>query len=262
MRKKGQVALYLIIGLIILAIVMVVFYFKGEFFKSLFEKSAEESVLVPPQLMVVKNHIDNCFETTSNEGLLTIGNNGGYYKVPTDKSIIWFADSVPYYYLNRENLVPSIKIIEKEYSSYIKDNIKSCLNFTEFVKIGYSISSKSPLISTKINNKTVDIIMEYPITIKKLQTSVSLRYFKLRINSNVAALQKASGDLVDSYSKKPGYVCLNCLEKISAKNNVSIDALPHQDPTIFENDIVWFLIDDTGYELNNKTLTLRFVVEQ
>ena len=156
----------------------------------------------------------------------------------------------------------TIKIIEKEYSSYIKDNIKSCLNFTEFVKIGYSISSKSPLISTKINNKTVDIIMEYPITIKKLQTSVSLRYFKLRINSNVAALQKASGDLVDSYSKKPGYVCLNCLEKISAKNNVSIDALPHQDPTIFENDIVWFLIDDTGYELNNKTLTLRFVVEQ
>jgi len=262
MQKKGQIALYIITGIVILLIVSVFFYFKSISSKSLFSNTATETISVPKELAGINTFIDKCFKDTSNQAVYQIARNGGYYIVPKDRSIIWFDEEVPYYYLNKNISVPSISLIEKSISSYIKLNIKTCLNFTDFKNQGISIKEGSTSVSTKINNKNIEIKMNYPVTIKKGSIETILKDFTITIKSNLYSQNKAAVELMQQYSKKPGYLCLNCISDISKNNNVSVDTLPVSDVSGANNDIIWFLIDDTEYKVNNKTITLRFVVEQ
>ena len=76
-------------------------------------------------------------------------------------------------------------------------------------------------------------------------------------------MRDAADELVFLYSKKPGFVCLTCLEGVAYDYNVSIKTIPIQDVTIFDNDIIWYLIDDKEFNVDNeRNSTLRFVVEQ
>ena len=261
MSKSGQVTAFIILGIVIMTVVSVAFYFRNQLISLEFSSSREESIIIPIQLRPVKNHIDNCLRETSIEGLYQIGRQGGYYNVPVESSITFFTESVPYYYLDNQEITPSIKIIEKELASYISDNLIVCLNFQDFIDNGFKIRQGNYKISTAINDKNVDIRMYYPIGIEKSGISIVLKDFRSTIDSNMRTLKRISMDIVDSYSERPGLVCLTCLEDLSKNDDVAIQTIP-VDVSVFERNIIWFLITDKEYNLNGKNLTLRFVVEK
>ena len=63
-------------------------------------------------------------------------------------------------------------------------------------------------------------------------------------------------EVIESYSQKPGFVCLTCLEKITENNDVFIETIPISDE-FYGEGVIWFFITDDQYNG-----TLRFVVEQ
>ena len=97
-------------------------------------------------------------------------------------------------------------------------------------------------------------LLSYPIGIEKSGISTVLKDFRSTIDSNMRTLKRISMDIVDSYSERPGLVCLTCLEDLSKNDDVAIQTIP-VDVSVFERNIIWFLITDKEYNLNGKNLT-------
>jgi len=263
MQKKGQAAVFVILGVVLLISVILLINFKTGFLKSLFQKSTQEIASVPEQLQEVTDFIDRCLETASRNSLYQIGRNGGYYTVPVDSSIIWFIEEVPYYYLDGKINIPSLGLVETELSKSISNEVIQCLDFTEFKDEGFAIKTQNYSVAADIQEKKILVTMDYKILIEKSGVSSEFTEFSSEIDSNLASMHAASEELISIYSKKPGFVCLTCMEEIADIYPVKISTIPVSDVTVLKNNIIWFLIDDKEFQIDEeRNLTLRFIVEQ
>ncbi len=263
MQKKGQAAIFIILGLVLLILVIMLINFKTGFLRDLFKESSQEIVSVPEQLSEVTDFINQCLEETSRDSLYQISRNGGYHEVPVETSIVWFDEEVPYYYLDNKILIPSFETVKNELAKSISENIKVCLNFTEFEREGFLIEQENYGISSSIKDNEIIIKMNYPIKIEKQDLSVEIKEFETVIESNTKNLILASEELIEIYSEKPGFICLNCIEEISLLYNVGISTTPVSDVTVLENNLIWFIVEDKEFKMNEEGgIFLRFVVEQ
>ncbi|MCX6711670.1 MAG: hypothetical protein NT139_01360, partial [Candidatus Woesearchaeota archaeon] len=176
-NKKAQVTFFIILGIIIIGLIGLIIYIRTGSFKLGSNIEIEKGVSTSLQLNVIKEYVDNCLEETSKDGLFIIGKQGGYYNTPKSISTILIGENVTYYYFNKKIYIPEISVIQKELGNYISNNLIKCLDFKEFKDKGYNINGKNILVETKINDKNIDITMNYPITIEKDGISANLNDF-------------------------------------------------------------------------------------
>ena len=153
MLKNGQVTVFIILGIIIILMIGILFYFQG--YISLSFLKNDEEVSIPTQLKVVVDNINYCLESTSYDALYYIGVHGGYYKTPEEGSITYFTEKIPYYYLNNKIIIPKINSIQEGISNYIDDNLGSCLELNKFRDEGFIINESNYTASTIIKEKFV-----------------------------------------------------------------------------------------------------------
>jgi len=244
LNKRGQVTIFIIIAIILIVAVSLYFIFK--------DKSSVENI--PIEVEPVYTNLISCLEETTEEGIEYLALHGGYYEVPKSISIAYFTEDIPYYYLNSREYVPSVERIEGELEDYIHNYLSNCLDFYSFEEQGYEIREGDLLVSVNIKEDKIKVKLDYPLTITKGKSTKRLREFEIEVDSNVEKLLETSQEIVSSYSEKPGFVCVTCLEEISEAQDVEITSAP------FSNDYeeaIFFLITSHENELNWK-----FAVEQ
>jgi len=254
MGKKGQVTIFIIVAIMLIGTIIGFFFIKEP-------NGSGQTQEIPKNFDSFYNNFLSCLEKTSNEGIYYIAKHGGYYNVPSESSIVYFTENVPYYYLGSINYVPSINIIEKELGKYISSNLEECLFLENFEDQGFDIETGKYSVLTKINDESVNVEILNIITISNKEDSIQLKGTKLNLNYNLKNLHTTSKEIIETYSENPGLICLTCLEEISQKNNVNITASPALDVIISENNIIWFFINNKEDVSENK-LTWTFVVEQ
>lgn len=256
-NNKAQVTIFIILGIITLSIVGLSLYLTyGNFSKSK-TTEAEKTISIPPELASAKDYIGNCFEETAEEGIYTLGRQGGYYNIPDSISTPVITESLAYYYLNKSILTPSTQTIEKELEKYVSNNIDGCLSY--LTEKGFTIQKGNKSVTAKILNKEVNVEVTYPLRLEKHGTSGDLKNFPATIKSNIKKLQETSSQIVETYSQKAGFTCLTCIDKLANENNVHIQiAYP---ALLSGKNITEFLLTDKEYEEANHNMTLRFVVE-
>ena len=151
--------------------------------------------------------------------------------------------------MNSKEYIPSLERIEGELENYIHNYLSNCLDFEDFEEQGYEIREGDLLVSVNINEKEIRTKLDYPLTILKADSTKRLREFEILIDSNLEKLIEVSEEVVNSYSEKPGFVCVTCLEEISKAQDVEITSAP------FSNDYeeaIFFLITSHENELNWK----------
>jgi len=247
MKKKGQVTIFIIIAIILIAAVTLYFVFKDKI-------SVDD---IPSEIEPVYTNLISCIEETTEEGVEYLALHGGYYETPKSISITYFTEEIPYYYLNSKTYVPSVEKIEEELENYIYNYLSNCLNFEDFEEQGYDVNEGDLLVSANIKEDEIKVKLDYPLTIRKGGSTKRLREFEIEMNSNIEKLLLISEEIVNSYSKKPGFVCVTCLEEISeANDDLQITSAPFS-TTITEEEAIFFLITSHETELNWK-----FAVEQ
>jgi len=241
MKKKGQVTIFIIIAIILIAAVALYFVLRDKI-------SVDK---IPTEVEPVYINIISCLEETATEGVEYLALHGGYYEVPKSLSIAYFAEDIPYYYLNSKTYVPSVERVEGELENYIHNYLSNCLNFGGFKDQGYEIREEDLLVSINIKEDKIKTKLDYPVTITKGKSTKRLRKFEVEIDSNVKKLLGVSEEIVGSYLEKPGFVCLTCIEEISEAQDVEITAAPFS-TIITEEEAIFFLVSDIETELNWK----------
>ncbi|MDD5253533.1 MAG: hypothetical protein PHG05_00310 [Candidatus Nanoarchaeia archaeon] len=217
MQKRGQITLFVIIGILILVVVGLFLFFR--------ENSRNQSDMNSLMLEKFNPYVKSCLKEIGEKALLYVTRHGGYYKIPNEVLKSALLD-IPYYSVSKNKYIPSVNRIEDETSGYINENIKGCLSSISLAGNSTDFELLAEGVSVEIDYDKVKLALGYNLFIN----GSSYQKFNLEaeefVDSDIKDLHKLSEDLVDYYSKNNiEGVCITCLEDLS-KSNFIIEVSP------------------------------------
>lgn len=231
--KKSQVALFLILGFIILIGFAFAVYIKDNAVK---QPEIEKTTNILFDANPIKLYVQNCIESTGKNALILIGKQGGYYqlKKPNLEDDNF---NLPYYIFDNLDFSPSLEQIEKEISKYVDGNIQYCINdFEEFRKQGFDITDNVVKSNTRIGTNSVSIDVNFPIEIRKEDNIQKIDNFNMMLNNvHLSNIHKVIKEVIDFQLNNPNSVCLSCLYKLAEENNLYIDIIQYQNNSLIFN---------------------------
>ena len=237
--KSGQVTIFVILAIIIIAGVGIYFLTKS---------SISEKVDHAPETQQVYNFVKTCLEDASNEVIYNAGRGGGYYFPPELST----KSGIPYYVFNGRNYFPEISEIENEISYFISEKIFFCTkNFEDFDN--YEISQGKIETSTEIFDEFVDVKTNYPLFISRNGSSSSkIEDFQIKVPVRFGIVYNSIEEFLNESSSE---ICLTCLYEIAEKNDLYVEMFDYD-----ESSVVFFFKDENS-KLNEMPFQVIFANE-
>jgi hypothetical protein len=224
--KKGQITIFVIIAIAIVALIAIVF---------LLYNNGKLSLNISPESDY--NSIQDCFKQLGDQALYYIGQTGGYYSSPEMSTE--YGNS--YYFYENRSFVPSIEIIENETSLFINEAGADCANLhTNNWSVG-NITTQ-----TKIYDDKVVFSINYPISVEKKGRVYSYSDFNFEIPGRVGTLYKASSEYIQRQVENPSGICINCINDLANKYNIKFITYN------YDNDTIIFNLYDNNTKINNQ----------
>jgi hypothetical protein len=236
--KKGQTSVFIIAGLIIIAAVLLILFFRGSL------SIGKERV--NPEIEPLYNFVKSCIEESAENAVYTIGQSGGYFYLS------YSTDSgVAYYFDKGSNNMPSKQDIEKELGYYIDNMLLSCVSdFEDFSS--FSINSGEIKSSAKIESGKVVFDVDYPLSIKKGESSYEISEFEdIEVPVRLNTIYEVSKEITLDQMTHEEDICITCLENWAVENDLYIKTMDYDDAVIF-------YITDKKIKIKNKPYVFKF----
>jgi len=249
--KKGQITLFMILGLVIVIIIGLFFFLKSDIIKSALEKGVQTGIIIPQKIKSIYGFVEECITSTSNDALERIGKQGGYI-IPTKDST---SLGIPYYINHNKTNIPSKEKIEKEIEKYINNQLPFCTkNFVDFPE--FSVKQGEIESNTKIKENEVTINIKYPLEIEVEDKNYNLEKFKeISMPIRLGAIYNTAVEIVKEELKNFESVCLSCLTALGIENNLHIDIYPQ------DQDTMIFVITDRKIKRDEKNYEFIFAID-
>ena len=156
MQKRGQVTIFIILGIVIVVALAMVFMFRSEI-TEFFSELGEGEVVVPEQLQPVQTYLDDCVGQIALDGITLLASQGGYIDIPedvlprNDRNIfsnslqIFPGVEVAYWFYedtrgNQVSQIPTMSQMEEELEGYVLDRFGECVSGLDYYEeLGYDI---------------------------------------------------------------------------------------------------------------------------
>ena len=229
MYKRGQVALFVIIAILIVSAAFTLLYTQTELFKK-----AEAN----PEIAPVESFIKNCVKSTGEDALVFVGQQGGYYGLPK-LSVSGYS----YYFYDNKSVMPSKEKIESELSKYMNEMLPFCTqNFVDFPDFDVEANSNVVMAKTTIMKDKVKFDVSWQVLIKKGDSTYRLSSFSAEVPSRLFTIYNVVQNFTSKQLEDPSSICLSCLTNFAIQNDLYIYM------NNYGNNTVIFTISD------NKTL--------
>lgn len=201
MLKRGQVTIFIVLGIVILIAFGFLAAIKLNLFKTEFERELVRSQ-VPEQLKPVKTYIDNCLSSISETAVYTLSSRGGYLSIPKDiipRSInnpfsnsleIYPGNEVAYWFYESANAIqkqqiPTTEGIELELEEYLNEHFSDCYyELGTYYNQGFEIELSED-VDSKVNleNNHIEITIDAPmyVALNDVTKTIEKHTIKLEI---------------------------------------------------------------------------------
>lgn len=169
MKKRGQITVFIIIGIVILLLIAIVFFFRRE------GALPGPKTPISQKLGPVETYIQSCVDELGNNAVIQMGQKGGYVYPPKEIEPYPAANiiedrlgmlRVPLWYYDDTSYMPSLAEMEYQIQLYLNNSIKKCLKDFEPLKNEYQITETGdPSFRVTIADQDVVIETEYPLNI-------------------------------------------------------------------------------------------------
>ncbi len=274
--KKGQITIFIIIGLVLLFSSAIIIYIKGSIQENQVELLTAEIREVPGYAQPVNEFVSGCVSKTAEDGFTLLGYKGGYInnshlsilsESPTDSEAIEFFQGTKiapayWYFLQGDNeckghcnfetrvppltkqdstaFVSSDYSIEKQVEDYISANLKTCLReFLPLTKQGFIINTSSPSTIVQINDEDVRILVDMKTKITKEDKSIEIEQYFQKLNFEFKKIYESALKLSKT-EQEFGFIESITLDLINAYSGTDKNQLPPMSATEFSsNSIFW-----------------------
>ncbi|PIN80907.1 hypothetical protein COV16_00195 [Candidatus Woesearchaeota archaeon CG10_big_fil_rev_8_21_14_0_10_34_8] len=198
MNKRGQITIFVILGIVIVASLILLFTFR----KDILPPTTEAGINA--QMREAKNMITDCLEKESLEPINKIALQGGYLSPGVDTFRLWNDTQISYLCFNIENQdncrnrLLTIRNMEEQLSKVIENNLPTCVDLSEIG--GVNIEANKPfIVTTRILPLQVLVELEYPVTVKSKigEASASEKKFSYIVDAPLGDLYNVAQDILD-----------------------------------------------------------------
>jgi hypothetical protein len=202
--KKGQVAIFVIIALVVVAGIVTFFVFRGGILGS----------EVPAELKPVYDYYISCVEEESRIAIDLAGTQAGYVNTPDyipgteyapfASQLNFMGFGVPYwYYISGSGVVkesvPSKEDIQNDMAAYITANVNRNCDFEALSGKGYAIAFGSePSAEVSISNDKVDVKVESELVASKGGSTASKSTHDVSISSKFGKLYESAKKIYEA----------------------------------------------------------------
>ncbi|MBU0957880.1 MAG: hypothetical protein KKF56_03665 [Nanoarchaeota archaeon] len=204
--KRGQVAIFIIIAIIIVAGVIVYFLVK--------DRTSYSNI--PSEFQPVEDYFLSCIEDIVRNGKDVMGTQGGYIEppnfdpgsdfMPFSSQLNFYGWPVPYwYYKSGVNIikeqVPSKDDMEEELNKYIQDRVGDC-DFGDFVVEGFIVEREEGVrVQTDIGVNQIFVNLNAPINVNRGEESVRIEEHEVQLDTKFGKFYDLAVDIYD-YEKE------------------------------------------------------------
>ena len=206
MEKRGQVTIFIIVGLAILFVVGATLFFKEAIVERGLFRDIKEPEIIPEQIIAVDFYVDGCIEQVAEEGLTLIGNQGGYINledVPT-LEVLEGLKTAYWYYSGGSvfSKYPSKEDIEKNLEDYIENNLEGCISNFDLLEEEFSIETKGVVSKVNIEDDSTIIKVRYPLDITKESIEYYLSDHVVETNIKLGRIYDLAKTIMDKENEE------------------------------------------------------------
>ena len=197
MNSRGQVTIFVIVAVILVAIISVILFLKGN------KTSFREQDFDDPQ-----TYLSSCIKERASliiEQMLT----GGGFTIPKD-TVLYNAKQITYLCKNINNFDPCINQyplyvtqLEKEFDSNIQDDAEQCFASLkqELTDKNYDVESGPVNVEAHFKPETVEIVLKSDLTLSKGDTSKKYERFDTYVLSKIQSIGFVVNEIVAQEAK-------------------------------------------------------------
>ncbi len=194
MQKRSQITVFILLGIIIVAVIFAAVYFYGDTIQNF----TRPSVLDASQLEPLKAYVVSCMEKSVTDDLKNLKKNSGYFNsisstveysgynvnALVDKSLI------------SPNLMNSLTGIENSISLNVKNKIINCsLDSFDFE---IRKDTENIQVNTEIKDSNIIVNLKYSLTVSKGSVSLNADEFSLIVEDDFGKIYRSVNDVVNS----------------------------------------------------------------
>ncbi len=196
MGEKGQVTLFIIVGIVILFLIAL--------FVALIQSGTVEfAEEVPDEFKPIVKYTDSCIQNVAWQGAFELKMQGGYIDLPDslkeDDSLIDFGFKVPYWFHDERDYMPSRLFLEEQLEDYIDSYLHTCLDsYEEFSHI-YEVEVGEPESSVDIQDTEIIIETHLPLQVDELGRERVFHWdsFYVEISDKLGRLHSIAADIME-----------------------------------------------------------------
>jgi hypothetical protein len=284
MEKRGQVTVFVIIGIVIVAAAVTVFIYQRNVQENKLDSAKAAASAIPPRALIVKDFIDGCVSEVAREGVFILGERAGYIDVPEDglsgSNVNFFSNNleifsgsgvkIPYWWYESASTidktqVPSLEDMAMSLEKYIDSNVGDCIDLKFFESNGYRFRTAPFVSEVEILDNVAAVKANYELYMEIEDFEFEFNVFYVEVEVPLGELYKAAVNIYNYearemflenktidylivYDELPySGVDFDCSPRIWTKTKVVQDF-----KEILNNNIPVYKVKGTKYERSEK----------
>jgi hypothetical protein len=199
MQKRGQVGLFVVIGVVLILAILLIFFFRESLTKAIRQTPTNTQEYLSSEIEIIKSSLNKCVtqETISASKLLM--QNGGDLQRKT--GFIKYKN-FNYSILCREFengcLIQPILLnnLNSELSEYLPAKINSCMNWDDFENNDYVLTRGNLNLVPQIFEDTIFVQIDYPIKLTRGAVAVEFNSASYNLEIPLGSLTTAVNEML------------------------------------------------------------------
>lgn len=227
--RKAQVTVFVIIGLILVALISLSFAFKESILEQAGKFEITKGLTMSAEARKVQSDMQGCVKDVTELGLIVMGLQGGYTamnpRIQYTTETQTFLNYVPYegtayLYFKGQNLVPAKETMEKQLASFITIYMTACESKYKDLEVTYGKASSV----VGIQKEKITLNINTDVKVKKGTAESGFKKITLELPVRLGTIQNVANQIVDKQIKvSEDELCVSCIARIAAENDMTVD---------------------------------------
>jgi len=201
MHKKGQVTVFVIIGVLTLFILLFLFFAKNAAFER-FTRSTNVEAHLQTELDGITTEIQRCMQQETNKAIQELGQGGGYF-TPIH-TLTYYGKPFTYLCTIINGKTPCVQqlltrtSIETRLNQRLQTTIPMCMKLQAYTNKDYTFTAGTFAISSALLPRAVLVNATYPITLTKGSYEVTRMTYPLSVVAPLGLILDGVHDIINS----------------------------------------------------------------
>ncbi|MBI2145889.1 hypothetical protein HYU22_00940 [Candidatus Woesearchaeota archaeon] len=218
MDKKGQITIFIIVGILIVATIGITLVLKNTALTTQLTAQQKTSAENPLQ-----NFVEGCLRKSTIDGLYETLGKGGYHSFPITTKVFDFTIDqqefqLPYYFQEGTSTLPPIEEVATAVGEAATPFFVECID--HFSQFPQTITIKdTPRIQVQFTERATKVFADYPLEIMTDAKRTSMDTFAATIPFDFRKKHAAVSDFLAQQEQAPDYFAMGKLSSVAAENN-------------------------------------------